>query len=167
MPRDPKSRTVDQDQCGTGLNDDYGIKPCRAVRIMPAATKSLSAAKPDTRSPRIISLAWGWIEIEDAGAFRDAKVFPGGAREWDWNETGTAHEPGIQPADVAELLAHGASTIVLSQGMLSRLGVCPQTLQLLADRGVETHVLQTEEAVALYNRLCERQKVAGLFHTTC
>ena len=42
----------------------------------------------------------------------------------DWKETGTAHKPGILPADVAELLDHGATTIVLSQGVLSRLRVC-------------------------------------------
>jgi hypothetical protein len=94
-------------------------------------------------------------------------VFPSGAREWDWNDTGTAHEPGIQPAHVAELLEHGATTIVLSQGMLNRLHVCPQTLQLLADRRVRTYVLPTEEAVSLYNRLRDREQVAGLFHTTC
>jgi hypothetical protein len=92
---------------------------------------------------------------------------PGGAREWDWSETGTAHEPGIQPADVAELLDHGATTIVLSQGRLRRLHVCPQTLQLLQERGVRTHVLPTAEAIELYNRLRDREQVAGLFHTTC
>ncbi len=112
-------------------------------------------------------LAWGRIEIEGVGKFRDAKVFPGGAREWDWNETGTAHEPGIQPADVAELLDHGATTIVLSQGMLRRLRVCPQTLRLLEERRVRTHVLPTAEAIELYNRLRDREQVAGLFHTTC
>jgi hypothetical protein len=135
--------------------------------VMPKALKSLSTAEGGNRSPRVTALAWGRIEIEGVGAFRDAKVFPGGAREWDWNDTGTAHEPGIQPADVTELLAHGATTIVLSQGMLNRLHVCPKTLQLLADRRVQTHVLPTEEAVALYNRLRDRQQVAGLFHTTC
>ena len=101
---------------------------------MPEPLKSLSAAKSRNRSPHITALAWGRIEIEGVGAFRDAKVFPGGAREWDWNETGTAHEPGIQPADIAELLDHGATTIVLSQGMLKRLHVCPQALRLLAER---------------------------------
>jgi hypothetical protein len=119
------------------------------------------------RSPRIASVAWGRIEVEGVGTFRDAKVFPGGAREWDWNETGTAHEPGIQSADVAELLDHGATTVLLSQGMLSRLHICPQTLQLLAAHRVQTHVLPTAEAVELYNRLCDREQVAGLFHTTC
>jgi hypothetical protein len=123
--------------------------------------------KSGKRSPRITTVAWGRIEVEGIGTFRDAKVFPGGAREWDWNETGTAHEPGIQPADVAELLDHAATTIVLSQGMLSRLRVCPQTMRLLAEHHIQTHVLPTAEAVELYNRLCDREQVAGLFHTTC
>jgi len=134
---------------------------------MPKALTSLSATEREKRSPRITTVAWGRIEVKGIGTFRDAKIFPGGAREWDWNETGTAHEPGIQPADIAELLDHGATTIVLSQGMLSRLHVCPQTTRLLAEHRVRTHVLPTEEAVELYNRLCDREQVAGLFHTTC
>jgi len=127
----------------------------------------LPAVEPERQSPRITALTWGRIEVEGAGKFKDAKVFPGGAREWDWNETGTAHVPGIQPADVTELLDHGATTVVLSQGRLKRLRVCPQTLKLLQERGVPTHVLPTAEAVELYNQLREREKVAGLFHTTC
>jgi hypothetical protein len=128
---------------------------------------SAAATERKTRSPRITMVDWGRIEVEGVGTFRDAKLFPGGAREWDWNETGTAHEPGIQPADVTELVDHGATTIVLSQGMLSRLHVCPQTLRLLAERRIQTHVLPTAQAVELYNRLCDREQVAGLFHTTC
>jgi hypothetical protein len=134
---------------------------------MPKTLRSPTTPERSKRSPRITTLAWGRIEIDGLGAFRDAKIFPSGAREWDWNETGTAHKPGIQPADVAELLDHDATTIVLSQGMLNRLHVCPQTLRLLAERHVRTHVLPTAEAVELYNRLCNQEGVAGLFHTTC
>ena len=119
-------------------------------------------------SPRIRSLAWGRIEVEGSEApYKDAKLWPGGSREWDWNETGTRHEPGIQPADVEELLANGATTIVLSRGVQRRLRVRPDTLEMLEERGVIAHVLQTEEAVRLYNDLREREAVGGLFHSTC
>jgi hypothetical protein len=77
------------------------------------------------------------------------------------------HVPGIQPGDVQELLDRGATTIVLSQGQLKRLRVCPETLQLLAQRGVDARILPTGEAVVLYNELREQEPVAGLFHTTC
>ncbi|HKY61192.1 MAG TPA: Mth938-like domain-containing protein [Gemmatimonadota bacterium] len=124
-------------------------------------------AEPNA-SPRIRSLAWGRIEVEGADApYKDAKLWPGGSREWDWNETGTRHEPGIQPADVQELLAHGATTIVLSRGVQRRLRVRPETLQMLEEEGVTAHVLQTEEAVRLYNELRQREAVGGLFHSTC
>jgi hypothetical protein len=131
------------------------------------ALPSSVAAEQKMLSPRIMALAWGRIEVEDVGTFRDAKLFPGGAREWDWRETGTEHKPGIQPTDVRELLDHGATTIVLSQGMLKRLRICPQTLELLKQQGVDVHVLPTQDAVDIYNDLRKTEQVAGLFHTTC
>jgi len=75
--------------------------------------------------------------------------------------------PGIQPADVEELLEHGASVVVLSQGMTGRLQVAPETLKMLKDRGISVHVLDTQEAVDTYNELCKKEPVGGLFHTTC
>jgi hypothetical protein len=118
-------------------------------------------------SPRIVDLAWGRLEVEGFGVFKDAKLFPGGAREWDWRETGTEHTPGIQPADLEELLQRGAAVVVLSTGMLRRLQTCPETLEMLEAQGVPVHVLPTREAVSLYNRLREDRPVGGLFHTTC
>lgn len=129
------------------------------------ATSTGDEKKP---SPRITHLSWGRIEIEGRDApFKDAKLFPGGAREWDWRETGTRHVPGIQPADVEELLDNGAGVVVLSRGMLKRLRVGPDALRLLDEQGVQAHVLPTDEAVELYNQLRESQPVGGLFHSTC
>ena len=105
--------------------------------------------------------------MDSHGSFKDAKLFPGGAREWDWGETGTRHDPGIQPSDVEELLAHGASVVVLGTGMLGRLKVCPETLEMLEAREVEVHVLETEAAVRRYNDLRTQAPVGGLFHSTC
>jgi hypothetical protein len=123
---------------------------------------------PDPPSPRIAALSWGSLSVEgQADAYKDAKLFPGGSREWDWRETGTRHSPGVQPADVQELLEAGAEVIVLSRGMLNRLRTCADTLALLEARGVACHVLQTQQAVALYNDLRERRKVGALIHSTC
>ena len=124
-------------------------------------------------SPRITHVSWGRLEVEFASddgtrSFKDAKLYPGGARVWDWNETGTSHTPGIQPADVEELLEHGASVVVLSRGMNERLQVQPKTLDRLNDAGVAPHVLPTDSAVDRYNELqAADEAVAGLFHSTC
>ena len=120
-------------------------------------------------SPRITHVSWGCLEIEGRDQpFKDAKLYPGGARAWDWNETGTSHTPGIQPADVQELLDHDAEVIILSRGMNERLKVKPETLRMLDDCDVEAHVLQTETAVERYNEFqAQGKRVAGLFHSTC
>lgn len=120
-----------------------------------------------TGSPRIAHISWGRLEIDGYPPFKDAKVFPGGAREWDWSETGTRHSPGIQPGDVEELIDQGAETVVLSKGIWERLQVCPETLKLLNDRAIAVEVLQTEVAVQRYNDLRESTPVGGLFHSTC
>ena len=118
------------------------------------------------RSPRILAVSWGRMEVEGIGA-KDFKLYPGGGREWDWNETGTRHSPGIQPADAEELPAHGATAVVLSLGMNRRLQVDPRTLDYLAGRSIAAHAGKTREAVKIYNDLAEGAPVAGLFHSTC
>jgi hypothetical protein len=117
-------------------------------------------------SPRITRLSWGRLETE-GGVFKDARLYPGGAEEWDWNETGTSHDPGIQPADVQRLLEHGATVVILSRGFHERLGVAPEILSTLKERGIPAHVVQTEEAAQLYEELRETEKVGALFHSTC
>ena len=77
----------------------------------------------ETRPPRILAVVWGRMEVEGIGARKDFKLYPGGGRERGLDETGTTHSPGIQPADVEELLAHGATAVVLSLGMNRRLQV--------------------------------------------
>ena len=119
------------------------------------------------RSPRILAVSWGRMEVEGLVVGRDFKLYPGGGRAWDWQETGTRHVPGIQPADVEELLRRGAETVVLSQGMERRLRIGSPALRLLRERAVTVHVAETTEAVRIYNGLVDDLPVGGLFHSTC
>lgn len=120
------------------------------------------------RSPQIAHCEWGKMRIEGYdNQFRDVKLFPSGVREWDWSETGTHHQPGIQIADVQELLDKGASVIVLSKGYHERLHTMPETLAFLEEKGITVHVLETGQAVAKYNTLCESEAVGALIHSTC
>lgn len=107
------------------------------------------------------------MEVEGLGTGKDFMLYPGGGREWNWNETGTQHEPGVQPADVEELLEHGAETVVLSRGMQSRLRVSPEAIALLKDKGITVHIEETGRAAELYNGLAKHERVGGLFHSTC
>lgn len=120
-----------------------------------------------SHSPKILSIKWGRIETDGASG-KDLKLFPGGAREWDWGEAGTRHTPGIQIADVQELLDKGATVIVLSLGMEKRLQVDSATLKHLEENGIQVHCAETKEAVGIYNAFVESGTlVGGLIHSTC
>ena len=122
----------------------------------------------DTKSPNIEHISWGNMVIEGPRKGKDFKLWPGGAREWDWAETNTHHVPGIQPSDVEELIEHGSRIIILSRGMLLQLQTCPETLAMLNQRGVTVHVQETKKAAETYNRLAgQGERVGGLFHSTC
>jgi len=116
----------------------------------------------------VTALAWGAMTVAGLGDGKDFKLWPGGGRAWDWNETGMRHDPGIQPADVEELLDHGATVVVLSRGMDLVLKTDPKTVAFLEEQGVEVHVEQTQRAVDLYNELATAgHPVGALFHSTC
>lgn len=119
-------------------------------------------------SPQIDHVAWGEIEARGLPAAKDLKLFPGGGRAWDWRETGTRHSPGIQPADVDELVERGCTAVILSRGMDLVLQTQAETLTHLAARGIAVEVLETRLAVARYNELAAAGvAVGGLFHSTC
>lgn len=121
----------------------------------------------NAEAPRVVEWSWGTIEVEGIGRLRDAKLFPGGGRGWDWRETGTRHDPGIQVSDVEELVVAGAVDIVLSRGVHSRLLVPGETVSWLEQQGLTVHVAPTAEAIALYDALRLVGATGALLHSTC
>src|SRR5829696_6384021 len=101
--------------------------PGRTEEVMPTTSSD---------SPKVLSHRWGHIEVAGLGAFRDVKLWPGGGRAWDWDETGTRHQAGIQPADLEDLLAHDPEVVVLTRGRELRLETMAATLPVLEQRGV-------------------------------
>lgn len=128
----------------------------------------MQSNQPRMHSPQVLHIAWGVMQVESVGAGRDFKLFPGGAREWDWRETGTHHRPGIQVSDLTELLKQGSEVIVLSRGMELQLHTCPDVFEHLHAAGVDVHVAESKAAVAAYNLLVrEGRRVCALIHSTC
>jgi len=120
-----------------------------------------------TLSPRVAEHVWGEIRLQGGERFRDVKLWPGGARAWDRRETGTRHDPGVQWADVQELVAHAPEVVVLSRGVHGVLQVPEPVVEQIRALGIEVEVLLTPEAVARYNALATERPVAALLHSTC
>jgi len=119
----------------------------------------------------ITHISWGQMEVTANGrAYRvkDCKVWPGGAKAWDWNLTGTRHQPGTQPADIQEILDQGIDVMILSRGMQLMLQTCPETEEMLRSRGIEYQIEETTQAVGIFNELTRQgRKAGGIFHSTC
>jgi hypothetical protein len=116
--------------------------------------------------PHITHLEWGRVDA-DGQRFRDVKLYPGVATGWDWRVTGMRHQPGVQVADVQELVDAGCRTIVLSRGMDLVLQVPADTVAWLEQQGVAVEVLESRLAAARYGELAAQGNVGLLLHTTC
>ncbi|NXE68087.1 AAMDC protein, partial [Calcarius ornatus] len=78
------------------------------------------------------------------------------------------HSPGVQPADLEEVVKKGVKTVVIGCGMSEALQVPASTVDYLKKNGIDVLVLQTEKAVAEYNALAAQGvRVGGVFHSTC
>lgn len=118
-------------------------------------------------SPVVERLEWGRVRTR-VGAFRDAKLWPGGGRGWDWNETGTNHSPGVQVGDVIELLDRGSEIVVIGCGQHGRLQVTDEAIDLIEQRDAQPVILNSREAVDRYNGLIgDGVAVGALIHSTC
>jgi len=120
-----------------------------------------------TSNLAIASFRWGEIVDAQGRRFKDARLFPDGVEEWDWRKTGTRHDPGIQIADVADLLATKPQTVILTRGVDLVLQVPQATIDYVREHGPEVVVLQSEQAVAEYNRRIATERVVALVHSTC
>ncbi len=118
------------------------------------------------------SIEWGVVTVsghdDAAHVFKDAVLWPSGAREWDWRESGTRHKPGIHPKAVEELIDRGCAIVVLSRGMDLVLETMPETFERLKFAGVRYEWLQSKQAVQRYNALVsDGERVGMLLHSTC
>ncbi|KAI3354541.1 hypothetical protein L3Q82_019045, partial [Scortum barcoo] len=123
------------------------------IRELPSSAHD-QQVQQNMSSPEISSLSWGHMKVKGcSSSYKDCKVWPGGSRAWDWRETGTDHHPGVQPADLEEVLKKGIDLLVIGRGMSEALQVPSTTLDFVRQKGVDVKVLQTEKAVAEYNKL--------------
>ncbi|RMF10630.1 MAG: hypothetical protein D6762_01025 [Candidatus Neomarinimicrobiota bacterium] len=118
--------------------------------------------------PRIEKDRWGRIVLSSGEVFKDVKLWPGGAIEWDWRKTGTSHESGIQWADVEPCLQSEARLVLLSRGRMNRLQVPASLVERLRASGYEVQVEDTARIISRYNACIDQgQPVIALIHSTC
>lgn len=117
----------------------------------------------------ITKAKWGLIEFGfGKPSFTDAICNWLGHYEWNWQETGTHHSPGIQVADIIKICDEGTELLILSTGYKDMLQIAHESIEYLQQRKIPYVVLNTEQATRKFNHeLYKGTKVAALLHSTC
>ena len=123
-----------------------------------------------TNKPIVTDLSWGKTSVLYKGTnteYKDAILWANGHCEWNWNTHGTRHDPGIQPGDVKDLVKkYKCEYVILSRGMKNILQTDPKTLKWLKENNIDYVILNTIDAVKLYNE-SNLKNIGLLLHSTC
>jgi len=119
----------------------------------------------------IATLQWGRIGMSDGSSFKDVRVSPLGATEWDWGTYGMSHVPGVVPAVIDGLIKEGCRHIIIGSGMNGRLQVSEATVAFILQQASDVIVVvcKTPAAISYYNLQVRvgNGRVGGVFHSTC
>lgn len=141
------------------------------TRITGLLFMTLTGFLAQANAPIIAHLEWGKIVVKDSDGkektYKDCVLSPQGSAVWNWKNTGTEHNPGIQIADLSEFIDN-VDFVVLSAGMQNVLQVQRETLDFITSKRKTYYYEQTQKAVERYNLLVsEGKKVGALIHSTC
>ncbi len=113
---------------------------------------------------RIDHYAFGTIRIDGRTYHRDVKIVNNRVIS-DWHRK-AGHRAAA--GDLADAIDAGVETIVLGTGSPGRMEPEPDLVSKLAEKGIRLIAKPTAEAVAIFNRLHQKnQSVAAGFHLTC
>ncbi len=107
---------------------------------------------------------FGRIRIDGHEYTSDVIIYPEGVDDHWWRHEGHCLEAG----DLSDVLNDPPRVLVIGTGFHGHMSVPKEILKSLMDKGVETHVAPTGEAVDDFNRLCrEVPRVVAALHLTC
>jgi hypothetical protein len=111
---------------------------------------------------RLEDYSFGRLVVDGSEERQDVIVLPGRVvRNW-WRRDGHA----LVLDDLADVLDELPPRLLVGTGAEGRMRPDPQTLERLAERGIEVEVLPTGEAVRRYGALNPAETAAAL-HLTC
>jgi hypothetical protein len=111
---------------------------------------------------RLEDYSFGRLLVDGSEETRDVIVLPGRVvRNW-WRRDGHA----LVLEDLDDVLDELPARLVVGTGAYGRMHPDPETLDRLAERGIEVEALPTEEAVRRYDALNPAETAAAL-HLTC
>ena len=113
---------------------------------------------------KITDYSFGHIEVNGRVYDSDVIITPEGVQDRWWRKEG--HKLAIE--DLDRVVAAEPDTLIIGSGYYGRLQVPRDTRAFLTGRGIAIEVMQTSEAVEMFNRLQRKYaRVVAALHLTC
>ncbi len=112
---------------------------------------------------RIEAYDFGRITVAGKTYQNDVIILPDRVIDNWWRKSGHL----LQVPDIEVILEDPPEVLVVGQGMPGKMVVDEELRRFLADRRIAVLALPTNQAVASYNELAPKQKVAAALHLTC
>ncbi len=112
---------------------------------------------------KIDSYSFGKIVINGKTYPSDVIIYPGRVDASWWRKEGHL----LQTADLADVLSAKPDVLIIGTGYAGVMRVPRETIDRIAEAGIEVKVERTTKAVALYNELQGKQTVIAALHITC
>ncbi|MEA3244022.1 MAG: MTH938/NDUFAF3 family protein, partial [Pseudomonadota bacterium] len=113
---------------------------------------------------KITNYSFGHIEVDGLGYSSDVIITPEGVQDGWWRKEG--HNLAIEDLDT--VIAAKPDTLIIGSGYYGRMRVPGVTRSFLTGRGIRVEVVQTSEAVEVFNKLQQKYaRVVAALHLTC
>jgi hypothetical protein len=112
---------------------------------------------------RINSYSFGAIEIDGKHYTKDVIIFPDRVISPWWRKEGHL----LQIEDLKDYITDEYSKIIIGTGYYGTMRVSEDTLMFLKEKGLETVIDKSSEAVKHYNNLSDTSSVIAAIHLTC
>lgn len=111
----------------------------------------------------IDSYSFGVIEIDDRRYRSDVIIYPDKVDDGWWRCQGH----NLVPDDIVAILDYNPEVLVIGTGYYGAMEVSPEVRKKTESRGIKLVVEKTGQAVRIFNKLAEKNKVVAALHLTC
>lgn len=111
---------------------------------------------------KIKNYSFGRMDISEKTFTSDVIIFPHRILSPWWRDEGHY----LQLSDIEIILEYKPDILIIGTGYYQKMRVDPKIMDLLKGLGIELHILNSREAVELFNSTETLRKV-GAFHLTC
>ncbi len=117
---------------------------------------------PGHKGPAITHYSFGKMVIDGQIYTNELQIFSDGSvRDW---SPGDPHY--ILPNDIEEIANSNIQVLIIGIGANGQAAVADETINFLKKRNIEVHVLNSHEAIELFNK-SPKKNLAALFHLNC